>query len=63
MTLRTPLSGLGAFRHECVDRGLRHLPASADLQRAQLPGADQVPGGRVVDAQQRCYLAQVEEKR
>ena len=51
-----------ALLDEGVDRGLRHLPAAADLHRADAAGVHQVPGGAVVDAQHRGHLVQVEEE-
>jgi hypothetical protein len=62
MTLRLRLGRLGAFLDEGIDRGLRNLPAAADLQRAQLAGIHQRPGRRVVDVQHRGDLAQIQEE-
>jgi hypothetical protein len=62
VALRLLLRSRGALLDEGVDRSLRHLPAAADLHRADATGVHKVPGGAVVDAQHRGHLVQVEEE-
>jgi hypothetical protein len=62
MTLSALLGGIGACLDEGLDRVRWHLPPTSDLERAQLPGGDQAPGSRVIDAKQLGHLAKVEEE-